>query len=58
MEQRTAIMFCVKLKATATDKSETLKSVYGEGYLPRTNMFQWHKRFKKELRKRECKNLG
>jgi hypothetical protein len=33
MEQRAVIKFCVKLKKTATETFEMLKSVYGEEYL-------------------------
>jgi hypothetical protein len=46
MEQRAAIKFCVKLKKTATETFEMLKNAYGEECLLRTNMFEWHKRFK------------
>jgi hypothetical protein len=46
MDQRAAIKFCVKLKKTATETFEMLKSEYGEEFLSRTNVFEWHKRFK------------
>jgi hypothetical protein len=46
MEDRAAIKFCVKLKKTATKTFEMLKSAYGEEYLSRTSVFEWHKRFK------------
>jgi NADH:ubiquinone oxidoreductase subunit C len=46
VEQRAAIKFCEKLKNTATEMFQTLKSVYGEEYLSRTNMYEWHGRFK------------
>jgi hypothetical protein len=46
MEQRAAIKFCVKLKKTATETFGMLKSAYGEECLSRTNVFEWHKRFK------------
>jgi hypothetical protein len=46
MEQRAAIKFCVKLKKTATETFEMLKSAYGEECLSRTSMFERHKRFK------------
>jgi hypothetical protein len=46
MEQRAAIKVCVILKKTATETFEILKSVYGEEYLLRTSVFEWHKRFK------------
>jgi hypothetical protein len=32
MEQRAAIKFCVKLKKTATETFEMLKSAYGEEF--------------------------
>jgi hypothetical protein len=37
MEQRAAIKFYVKLKKTATEKSEMLKSGFGEEYLSRNS---------------------
>jgi hypothetical protein len=46
MEQREAIKFCVKLKKTATETFEMLKSAYGEECLLRASVFEWHKRFK------------
>jgi hypothetical protein len=46
MEQRAVITFCVKLKKTATETFEMLKSVYSEECLSRTSVFEWHKRFK------------
>jgi hypothetical protein len=46
MEQRATIKFCVKLKKTATETFEMLKSAYGEECLSRTSMFKLHKRFK------------
>jgi hypothetical protein len=46
MEQRTAIQFRVKLKKTASETFEMLKSAYGEEYLSRTSVFEWHKMFK------------
>jgi hypothetical protein len=57
MEQRAAINFCVKLKKTATETFEMLRSAYGEG-LSRTNVFEWHKRFKSSSERVECKNCG
>jgi hypothetical protein len=38
MEQRAAIRFCVKLKKTATETFEMLKSAYGEECLSRTKV--------------------
>jgi hypothetical protein len=46
MEQRTAIKFCVKLKETAAETFEMLKSVYEEECLSGTGMFEWHGKFK------------
>jgi hypothetical protein len=45
MEQRVAIKFCVKLKKTATETFEILRSACGEKCL-RTSVFEWHRRFK------------
>jgi hypothetical protein len=42
VEQRAAIKFCVKLKKTAPETFEMLKSEC----LLRTSVFEWHKRFK------------
>jgi hypothetical protein len=46
MQHREAIKFSVKLKKMATEKFEMLKSAYGEEYLSRTSVLEWHKRFK------------
>jgi hypothetical protein len=45
MEQRSAIKFCVKLKETATETFEMLKSAYSEECLLRTSVFEWHERY-------------
>jgi hypothetical protein len=42
---------CVKLKKTATETFEMLKSAYREKRLSRTSVFEWHKKLKKRLRK-------
>jgi hypothetical protein len=42
MEQRAAIKFYVKLKKTATETFEMLKSAYGEECLSGTSVFEWH----------------
>jgi hypothetical protein len=44
MEQSAAIKFCVKLKKTATETFEMLKSAYGEECLLRSSVFECHKR--------------
>jgi hypothetical protein len=57
MEQRLAIKFLVKLKKTATETFEMLKSAYGEEYLSRTSVFEWHERFKEAQNVRMQKSL-
>jgi hypothetical protein len=37
---------CVELKKTATETFEMLKSAYGEEFLSRTSVSEWHKSFK------------
>jgi hypothetical protein len=56
MEQRAAIKFCVKLKETATEMFEMLKSAYAEESLSRTSMFEWHKMFKEAQKVRMQKS--
>jgi hypothetical protein len=46
MRQKTAIKFRVRLKKTAIETFEMLKNAYGEKYLSRRSVFDWHKRFK------------
>jgi hypothetical protein len=46
MEQGAVIKYRVKLKKTAIETFEMLKSAYGEECLSRTSVFKWHKRFK------------
>jgi hypothetical protein len=50
MEQRAAMKFCVKLKKTAPETFEMLKSAYSEDCLSRTSVFEWHKKLKEGLR--------
>jgi hypothetical protein len=50
-EQRAAFKFFVKLKETATEAFEMLKSSDGEECLSRTSVFEWHERLKEGLRK-------
>jgi hypothetical protein len=57
MKQRAVIKFCVKLKKTATETFEMLKSMYGEDCLSRTSVFEWHIRFK-EAQKVTLQKLG
>jgi hypothetical protein len=42
MEQRATIKFCVKLKKTATETFEVLKSEYDKDCLSRTSMSEKH----------------
>jgi hypothetical protein len=44
MEQR-AVNKYVKLKKTAAETFEMLTSAYGEEYLSRASVFDWHKRY-------------
>jgi hypothetical protein len=46
MEQTAVIKFSAKLKKTATETFEMLKSEYSEERLSRISVFEWHKRFK------------
>lgn len=45
-EQRINVKFLVKLEKSATETHSLLKQVYGDGCLSRTQVFEWHKRFK------------
>jgi hypothetical protein len=58
MEQRAAINFCVKLKKTATEKFEMLRSAYGPEGLSRTSVFEWHKRFRSSSESESVKIVG
>jgi hypothetical protein len=58
MEQRAAIKFCVILKKTATETFEMLKSAYGEEYLSRTSVSEWHKIFKSSSENENPKLAG
>jgi len=48
VEQRANVKFCVKLGKYATESYDFLKKVYGDECLPRTQVFEWFKRFKEE----------
>jgi hypothetical protein len=58
MEQRAAINICAKLKKTATETFEMLKSAYNEEFLSRTSEFEWHKRFKSSSESENAKIAG
>jgi len=46
IEQRINLKFLVKLKKIPTECLKFLKEVYGEDVMSRTQIFEWHKRFK------------
>lgn len=46
IEQRVNLKFLVKLNKTATESFCLLKQVYGEQSLSRSQVFEWHRRFK------------
>jgi hypothetical protein len=56
MEKRAAIKLCVKLKKRAIEMFKMSKSVYGEEYLSRTDVFEWHRRSTKS--KSRCKTMN
>jgi hypothetical protein len=45
VEEKAAIIVCVKLKISAIEMFEVLKSAYGERCLSRTTVSEWHERF-------------
>ena len=45
-EQRACIKFCLKLRKTATECYEMLKTAFGEQAMGRSQTFQWFSRFK------------
>jgi hypothetical protein len=46
IEQQVSIKFCVKLGKSVTETLEMLHEAFGEHYLSRTVVFEWHSRFK------------
>jgi hypothetical protein len=46
IEQRVCIKFCVKLSKFATETFEMLREDFGEHFLSRTEVSEWHVRFK------------
>jgi len=46
MEQRINLKFLVKLNKRPTECLKLLKEVYGEDVMSRTQIFEWHNRFK------------
>jgi hypothetical protein len=47
LEQRINIEFCVKLRNNARDSCATFSDAYGREAMKKSNVFEWHKRFKK-----------
>ena len=47
MEQRINLKFLVKLRKTPTECFKLFKEVYSEDVVSRTQIFEWHERFKK-----------
>jgi hypothetical protein len=45
-EQHVCIKFCVQLGKSATETAELLRGAFGELFLSRTAVFEWHSRFK------------
>lgn len=45
-EQRYAIKFCVKLSKSATETVELLSQAYPADRLSKTQIFEWHRRFR------------
>jgi hypothetical protein len=46
IEQRVCIKFCGKLGKSATETLEMLREAFGEHSLSRTEVLEWHSRFK------------
>ena len=45
IEQRINTKFCVKLGKTATETLKMLRDVYGDSFMSKTRVFEWHKQF-------------
>ena len=46
LEERYAIKFCFKLGKNATETYGMPQNAFGESYMNRASVFEWHKRFK------------
>jgi hypothetical protein len=57
MEQRGEIKCCLKLKKTAPEMFEMLKSPHSAEYLSRTTVFEWRKLFTvaQKVRVKNCR---
>jgi hypothetical protein len=48
LEQRGNVKFCVKLQKSPCETLEMLKTVYGASTMSKSNVFNWHKRFRED----------
>ena len=46
IEPRINLKFLVRLGKTPTETFNSLQAVYGDATMPRTRIFEWHKRFR------------
>jgi hypothetical protein len=46
LEQRISIMFCATLGTSASETLQMLTEAYGAEAMKKSNVFEWHKRFK------------
>ena len=46
LEERYAIKFCFKLGKNATETYGMRQTAFGNSYINRASVFEWHKRFK------------
>jgi hypothetical protein len=46
MEQTVNVKFCIKLQKWPSEMLETLKAVYNDSTMSKSNVFMWHKRFR------------
>jgi hypothetical protein len=47
VEERVHVKFRVKLEKATSETLEMLKTVYDESTVSKSNVFKWHKRFRK-----------
>ena len=47
LEERYAIKFCCKLGKNATETYGMLQTAFGQSFMNRASVLEWHKRFKK-----------
>jgi hypothetical protein len=46
MEQTVNVIFCIKQQKWPSEMLETLKTVYSESTMSKSNVFNWHKHFR------------